>query len=170
MKFDLDLTDEQQQPEPTPESPPGDPAEIINPFTGEVVATTDIDGLVDMLEQLCKSENAAALAKREITAALVAKTDAEKITTKTRRVRGNLRRVKITMPDTSWDQGILKEVFNAWPQWRDTFLRIERLAPKMKEINKARSESGPEDYNACVQMIVKAEKPSTGMPSISIEE
>ena len=89
---------------------------------------------------------------------------------KTRRLRGDKYRLKVVMPDTHWDQTLLKAL------WRDQYLlatkylRIERLAPQRIEVKKLRNEAGGEGFAQFRAALLSAESESTANPYITLEE
>lgn len=179
MKFDLDLTDDgaESASATVPASDLGQagasppPTEIVNPLTGEIISLADVDGMIETFKQIKKHEQALAIAKREIALALVAKTDAAGITTKTRRVLGSRgQEAKIEMPDSSWDQGILREAWHSYPQHREKLLRIGELKVNAVEFKKAVNTASPDDFTTFVQMIVKAQRKPTGIARVTVEQ
>lgn len=145
------------------------PHGITDPLTGNVVAVGDIDGLADLFEKLVAVEDRIFLAKRDIKSALLAWTSLEGIDTKTRRIRGTRRRIKLEMPGPGWEQSILKEAWNAYPVLRDELLRVEKIAVKLREFGKVSNEAGPADFQQFVAMVKSAERSPSGMPSVSVE-
>ena len=93
-----------------------EPEWIECPLTGELIALSDVDGLIDCFERL-KAQSDAIYA----VLILIRRTLADKAEghAKTRRLRGRRRAVKIEMPGSSWSQGLLKEAFNSYPAFRD---------------------------------------------------
>lgn len=146
-----------------------DPLCVSNPVTGELIATTDIDGLIALVADCKRMRESLQLAAQAATVHLLHITEGMGITTKTRRVRGRTHRARLEMPGVSYEQSILKESWFAWPQFRDELLRIERVGVKAREFGKARNEAGHADYMAFVRMIGKAEREPTGLPTVTIE-
>ena len=144
------------------------PAEIFDPSTGEVVDATDVDALVDAWERMREQESLNRAFRYALATALCAlTTDTE---TKTRRVRGNRRRCVVKMPDDVWEQGRLKEAWFAYPQFRDEFLAIDRIRPRLREVKKLLAEAGPPDFEAFKVLVRAADLGPHGSPSVTVEE
>lgn len=141
-------------------------ADIVDPFSGEIIDPQDTDALIDCLERVKKASDGLRTTEMLVREKLVAMTEGD---AKTRRVAGRRRKVVIEMPDDSWDQSILKEAFNSFPQHRDGYLRIEKLAPKIREYKKLVNTSGPDDLMTFRGMLEKANRGQTGTPSVKIE-
>lgn len=144
------------------------PAEILDPQTGEIVEAGDADQLIDAWDRLKEMEAACRDFKTALATALCAlTTDFE---TKTRRVRGQRRRAKIEMPDSSWEQSRLKEAWFAYPQYRDEFLTIATLRPKLLEVKKMLSEVGGLEFETFKKLLLSADLGPRGLPSVTVEE
>lgn len=142
--------------------------ELTDPLTGEIVDPKDVDQLAEALQR-CSAELDRLHRWHWVLRKHIAE-HAPDSDTKTRRVRGRRYRLVLTYPDSCWDQSILKEAWNAYPQYRDQLLRIERIAVKKRELRKARNESGPPDWELFRKMILDAERPSNAPPTVKIEE
>lgn len=140
--------------------------ELIDPTTGEIVDLADVDQMIDAWERLRKHDAEIYAAKATLARALAALTVGD---TKARRVQGHRRKAVVEMPGASWDKPLLKEAWNAYPQFRDTYLRIETIAPQLREIKKIRSTSGPKDFETFKKIVLAAERPATANPSIKVE-
>ena len=143
-----------------------DGPELLDPTTGELIALSDIDGLIDAYERIDKADRACYKAKLAIREAIFGHSEG---TAKTRRVRGKRRQVKLTMPSETWDQSMLREGYFAYPQFRDEFLRIVQLAPKMREYKKLVNTSGRPELETFRNILTKAERPPSGTPTLAIE-
>ena len=141
--------------------------EILNPFTGEIIPTDDVDSLIDMLEEIKKADEANYAAKIQIIRTLAAKAPNEK---RTERVVGSRRAVKVEHPPKSWDGSKLKEAYHSFPQFRDKYLRIASIEPQLREVEKLRGTAGPADLETFKAIVLSAERESTSNPRISIEE
>lgn len=149
------------------ETPSAEPAEILDPLTGELVSVDDVDSVIDLLESLKRMEDAVRDAKVQVTRALAAKAPHEK---KTERVAGQRRVAKIEHPGKSWDNSKLKEAWNSYPKFRDQYLRIAAIDPQLREVDKLRGTSGPADLESFKSMVLSAEREPTASPRISIEK
>ena len=166
--FDLsEVTAADLAPAPAEDIAANDGPEILDPTTGELVPAGDIDQLIEAFERIKLADAAIYKAKREVQIALADLTEGK---AKTRRVRGRRRRAKVEMPDSSWDQSILKEAFNSYPQFRDQCLAIASIRVRKREYQKVRNEAGPADFMQFRNMLTQAEGPPTGTPRVTIEE
>lgn len=148
-------------------SPAPSPAEdLIDPSTGEILPR-DIDSLVSAFERVSGSIDEMVLFKKQIIRALVAKTTGEG---KIRRVRGDLRQVKITMPDHYYTQSILKEAWNSYPKFRNEFLRIDSVAIRKREFKKLQKTAGQPDLENFKKMIESADVGPSGTPRVEIDD
>lgn len=151
-----------------PTAPPENPADdLICPVTGEVVDETDADALIDCLDRIQKRAREIYAAKELVVLALACMTEGD---AKTRRVEGRRRKAKITMPSDSWDQSILKEVWNAYPDHRDRFLRLGTVAVNLREWKKLQNTTAPKDVDQIKKMLDRANRGATGNPSVRIEQ
>ncbi len=156
---------------PTPEIDPvalfSPPTHIVNTLDGERVAIDDADALIETYEILNGTRQDLANTLWSIREALGKLADGD---AKTRRVKGEHRTVKLTFPGTKWDQGILREAWEAFPEFRDEYLRIARIEPKLRETAKLAQTSGPVDFNTFRKMVAAAESESTAPPTVKVEE
>lgn len=133
---------------------------------GRQVDPDDIDGLIDAYEESKAVADQWYAFNRRIRELIGKHAEGEG---KTLRVRGHERRAKLTLPDDGWDQSILKEAFNAYPQFRDEVLSIASLRVKAREWKKIKNETGPADFETFRSMIENANKGPQGLPTITIE-
>jgi len=135
---------------------------------GEVVDGSDADALISEYERASTRAQLYLDAKRTLALAIARLThDDER---KTRRVEGKTRRAKVTMPDDAYEQSILREAYNAYPQHRDRALRIASLAVRKRELDKLQGTAGPKDLEAFVAMIDRANRGPSGTPRVTIEK
>ncbi len=148
-----------------------EPAEeniAINPLTGSIVYLDDIDSVIagcskakDELAELRSHERL--LRER---AASFTSGDA-----KTRRIQGHSLRAKVEMPDLSWDQSVLKEAWNSFPQFRDEYLKIGIVDVKLREFKKlANLSTSDAAFRQFKGMLERANRGPQGLPSVTIEE
>ncbi len=142
--------------------------ELTDPITGEIVDPSDVDQLAEAIQR-CSAELDRLHKWHWLLRSKLAE-HAPDTDTKTRRVRGRRYRVVLTFPDSSWDQSILKEAWNAYPKYRDQLLRIGRIEVKKRELKKVKNESGPPDWTMFRDMVLRAERPPTSPPSVKIEQ
>jgi hypothetical protein len=155
---------EESRSEPAPEAS----SDLINPVTGCIVNTDDIDSLIlgcDECKRLLDDINTFYRTLREIAWSKTAGT------TKTRRLKGRKYQAKIEQGQRYPVGSILKEAYNAFPAFRDKYLRIESVKLQMREY--AKLEGTTSDDPAFVQfsgMLKDAmEKGSDGLPTVSLE-
>jgi len=140
---------------------------IDNPISGSVVDPADADGLISAIEQCKETYDVLGRFYGQLRRALGDLTTGD---AKTRRVRGNQRRAVVTMPGDRWEQSILKEAWNAYPQLRDQVLKIDKIGVKLRELKKIENESGPDSFEQFKKMILSARSKSDTLPTIKIEE
>lgn len=145
--------------------------EICCPLSGELVQRSDADGLIDVLDRLQKyrREQGAAIYACELAVreALAALTEGD---AKTRRIAGRRRKAKVEFAADSYDQTILREAFHAYPAYRDAYLKVESIKPKLIEIKKLTNTTGPADLMLFRDMILNANRGAVGTPTVTIEE
>lgn len=158
--FGIELEAEEQE---TAKAEPG----FRNPLNGEIVPPDDVDALIDAYEQA----DAALRKLRSFTGAIRQRLfELSEGDTKTRRIRGNRRRAKVERPDDVWEQSILKEAWHSFPKYRDEVLTIDRLRVRLREWNKIKNETGPDDFLTFRAMVEKANRGPQGLPKVTIEE
>lgn len=147
----------------------GGTPEIVDPLTGEVIAADDLDALIDLHERCKREADRLYVAKTLSAKALALATSGE---AKTRRlVTASGRKIKVEMPSTTWNNATLKRCYAAFPpEIRDQYLRIEAIAPQLREVNKLR-ETTCEDATlaAFKQQVLAAEQPATSTPKVTVE-
>ena len=137
-----------------------------HPLTGRVIDTDDPDELIDLFEELKEIDGRLYVAKIEIQRSLAARCENKK---KTERVAGRRRVARIEHPSTTWNNAKLKEVWNSYPELAPKYLRIESVAPQLREVDKLRGTSGPPDLETVKKMILDAEQQPTANPRLTIE-
>lgn len=149
--------------------PDADPGFLLNPLTEAIIPPDDVDQMIDAYQEMKAFGDrlyAAQIAIRQKLADITkGQTEA-----KTRRVQGRRRKAKIEMPSPGWDQSILKEAWNAYPQLRDQVLKIDTVGVKAREWKKLAETAGAPEVEMFRNMIKAAVKPPTGAPTITIEE
>ena len=144
--------------------------EIISPFDREIIDLDDsksTDKLIGLLEQIKNTEKQLYAVKPLVVRELAARTEGD---AKTRRVMGDDRLAKVTMPDLSWDQGILKEAWNSYPKFRDMCLKIGEITVALRDWKKIENTTGGDDFNQFRDMVKAACRGAIGSPSITIEK
>jgi hypothetical protein len=143
-------------------------AVLIHPLTGETVSPEDVDALADAWEQADGQFRQLAAYRAQLAAALFAL--AHPGDGRTCRVRGERRRVRLTLPEDAWDQAKLREAYHAYPQFRDEYLAIERLRVKARNLAKSEHETGPPAFETFLTMVRAANRGPVGTPHVAIEE
>lgn len=141
--------------------------ELVHPETGEVIDAADVDAMASAYEAARRKENELYAFRRMLAERLAVMTTGE---SKTRRLRGQATRVKIEMPDDSWNNSLLKELWNSYPQLAVKYLRIERIGPQLREVKKLKNESGDVAFQMFKSIMLKANEGPRGTPKITIEE
>lgn len=144
------------------------PRIITNPVSGAAIDTEDVDQLIEafaILDDVNKRVYATLQQLREL---IGAKTDG---TAKTRRLVGQRLRVKVEMPDETWNNGQLKEAFNAYPQFRDAYLRIETVKPQLREVKKLKTMTIVDNpaMELFRDIVLGANQGPTGLPKVTVE-
>lgn len=140
--------------------------DLIDPLTGEVLDRDDIDGLISAYARLKSVNDRCYAVLLELRRILASKTEGD---AKVRRVRGRSRVAKVEFPSDSWDQSLLKEAFNAYPQHRDSVLKIDSIGVMLREYRKLVNSSGEPDFNSFRDMVTKANRGQTGTPTVTVE-
>lgn len=141
-----------------------EPADIVM-FDGEVVDRDDPDALIDAYEKVRQIELAVDNLKSELRKAIAAKTTGE---AKTRYVVGRRRKAKVEMPSDQWEQSKLREAWHSYPQFRDDYLRIGKVDPKLVEVRKLERSNGDAAFNVFRDMVLGANRGPLGLPTVSI--
>lgn len=139
---------------------------IIDPTTGEVIDRKNVDQLAEAYGRIDAAyrEMGDSLKSIRMAFAELSYGDA-----RTRRVRGERHRVRLEMPANTWNQKKLREAWDDFPAIAQEFIRIERLAPKLREVKKIQEESGPRDFLAFRKLLLEAEEPSNAPPRVTLE-
>ena len=157
---------------PTGEAPAQDTGlvdgRLMNPLTGALCDTNDLDEL--LLEIDAVRGQLADLQAFHRTLRDIAGSRAEG-TTKTRRQRGKTVRARVEMPDIKWDNSILKEAWQSYPQFREDMLRISGVSVQLREYKKTEElQTDDKAYESFVNMVRAANKGPQGQPRVIIEK
>lgn len=139
---------------------------IHDPLTGDSIAADDIDGLLAMQIALRQQQDEIRLAQTDIARALLRLTTCD---SKTRRVTGKQYTAKLTIPKDNWDQMTLRRLYMTSHETAKRFMKIERFAPKLREIDKLERMDGDEEFNFFRKELLNARKPSEALPRVEIE-
>jgi hypothetical protein len=145
-----------------------DPNEITDPMTGEIFDVRDIDSLISLYERRKVVNDQIYSVLVRIRLALANLTEGDAVT---RRVRGKKRSAKIKMPDVSFEQAVLKELWNSHQKLALEYLKIETVGVRMKEYKKLVGTSSTEpDFIFFRDALTRAERGRVGTPSLTIEQ
>ena len=157
------------RPDDEPATATAEPGEVFDPCTGELVSTDDIDGLADLLIRCRERRDYLYVAIHEAERAIVAKAPADD-GPKTKRVKGKTKTLKIEHPSAAWDSGKLREAWEAYPDFRDEYLAISSIKPRIREVKKLKETSGEPPFLQFRSMVCGAEKAPTASARITIEK
>lgn len=137
---------------------------IADPLTGEIIPERDADALCEALQRI-QAEQArlrqGELAMRGALARMAPEGDE-----RTAHVIGSRFRATIERPAPTWDNGTLRRLYEERPEARP-YLRLEKVAPALREVAKLRKSSGP-GVESFRDELLAAEKPSSGIPSVKV--
>lgn len=144
---------------------------FVDPTTSEIVDLDDADEMIDAFERI-KAKLAELNDARVILVnamAEKARTGVVATTSRTLRLSGKRRMVKIELPPDGFNQSKLKEAYYAYPQFRDRCLSIATLSLKKVEYSKLQRESGTPDFNVFRNMLASACSGPAGNPTVTVE-
>ncbi len=137
-----------------------------DPITGEVIDMKDADQLITSLKRLKMRMDILSAWKarfEDAIAALAAHKD------RTERVAGAEHVAKIEWPGTEFDSTVTKKLWEHYPQFRDKFLRIERVGVQRREYDKLTRTNGTEEFEMFKKALMGCERQSQRRPAIKIE-
>lgn len=117
--------------------------EIISPLDNEVIPATDIDGMANTYGRCKEVGDACYRVQMLIRRVLWEQTEG---VGKTRRLKGKERLVKLEAAADSWDQKVLKTLWEEYPSLAPQYLRIETIKPQLREVAKLHNTSGDEEF------------------------
>ena len=137
--------------------------EIMDPMTGEVINGRDPDAMCEALQRIQAQVAQLRSAELSLRHALgeLAMSEA-----RTSHVVGRRFRATIERPAATWDNATLRRLWDEMPEAR-AYLRIERVAPALREIAALKKSNGP-GVEAFREALLAAEKPSTGAPTVRV--
>lgn len=136
------------------------------PLTGELVAFDDADGLIDAYERVKAAEANLWACKRQLAESLYKLCKGDETT---QRVMGKRRRVKVVAPDVTWNQSKLKQLWEAFPDWRLMAMRIGTLDINKRGLDMLLRTNGDENLEMYKARIREACNGPTGSPKLTIE-
>ena len=140
--------------------------ELIDPFSGYPVDCVNVNALAEAYDRAQDMERQLAGFRFLLAGHLAAMTTGE---ARTRRLRTDRHRIRIEMPDDSWDQKALKELWTDYPQ-SALYLRVARVEPKLREVKKLANETGAKQFEAFKAKLLSANQGPRGAPRIYLEE
>ncbi len=141
---------------------------LIDPVDGRLIEADDADALIESLET-ADAANATLQSWRGNLKRRLANMRPE-TDTKTQRVRGKTRTVKIVNQSDYISSPILESAWNAYPQFREEFLKVAGYKIKVREFKKALTTAGEPDFNTFCKVVASAVTKNEGVPKITIEE
>ncbi len=145
------------------------PNMVMNPLTSELVDLNDIDsviqGCVDIKEIIADAKDFDAMLRERA----VEFTTGDK---QTRRIRGKKLQAKIVMGTVRPVNAILKEAWQAYPQFRDGFLKISSISMQKRETKKLVDlVTDDKAFESFASMVLAAEAQGTeGAATVTAEE
>jgi hypothetical protein len=154
--------------EPAPrQAPLASDDDIVCPLTGEVIAPDDIDGLIAMLDRVKSIGDRLYAVQMRLRNLLASKTEGDAVT---RRIRGKKRLAKVTMPDVSFEQSILKELWNSHPQLAQEYMKIGTIDVRMREYKKLVDTASEEaNFTFFRNALTRACRGRIGTPRVDVE-
>ncbi len=141
--------------------------EIVCPVSGEIVDGDDIDGLLAMFQRIQRVRDTMESQLRDLKAHLWNMTTSEN---KTRYLMGQRLEAKLQEPRASWDQSLLKELWNSFPDLALRYMRISTLSPNLREVDAMRRADGNPQFEGFKKIFLSAERPPTSWPIVTVKE
>lgn len=141
--------------------------EIVCPISGEVIDLADIDSMIDAIDRLKPAADKIYAVLQSLRISLAGLTEGDAVT---RRIRGKRRSAKVEMPDVSFEQSVLKELWNSHPKLAQEYMRISTLAVQMKEYKKLIDTASSEaDFTFFRDAMTSACRGRVGTPAVKPE-
>lgn len=138
-----------------------------DPITGEVMDMKDADQLITSLKRLKMRMDILSMWKARFEDAIAALAAHE---SRTERVAGEKHVAKIEWPGAEFDATVTKKLWEHYPQFREKFLRIEKVGVQRREYDKMLRTTGTEEFEMFKKALMGCEQQSTRRPSIKIED
>lgn len=136
---------------------------IADPLTGEIIPEHDADALCEALQRIQAEQGRLRSGELAMRGALARLATGDE---RTAHVIGARFRATIERPAPTWDNATLRRLWEERPEAR-AYLRLEKVAPALREIAKLRKSSGP-GVESFRDELLAAEKPSSGVPSVKV--
>lgn len=137
--------------------------DLIDPITGEVLDPGSADQLCAALDRLLPRLVELRAAEQSLRRAIGALALGER---RTEHVVGHEWRATVERPATTWDRSTLKRIWEQHEAAR-RYLRIEAIAPQLREVDQLRRSSGP-GVEAFREELLAAERPSEAAPVVKV--
>lgn len=137
-----------------------------DPITGEVIDPKNADQLIESLLRISGRMDALKIWKGRFEDAIAALAKNEN---KTERVAGSNHVAKVEWPGKEFDSASLKRLWEKWPQYRESYLRIESVAVQKREYDKLTRTSGTAELERFKAELMSHERESVRRPYIKIE-
>ncbi len=148
------------------------PDEIVSPYSGELIPTTNVDELWELYE-FAKAEAETAHRLMDEIRLAFEKLSPRPEDSQTARATGERCRVKVLYPSDSWNWKRLYDVMLRWPLWGRQYLKVSKVSPVMVEVKKLKNETRPDDAEAfeqCKSMVLGANTGPSGLARLEIEK
>jgi hypothetical protein len=142
-----------------------DQATIECPVSGELVPGEDVDALLAMYRRIKRVKDQMDDELRQLKAHLWNLTSSDN---KTRYLVGEKLQAKLVEPSNTWDQSILRELHNSFPDLALRYMRIAELAVRKREVDQLRRSAGSKKLEGFKKILLAAERPPTSWPTVTV--
>lgn len=140
--------------------------ELVDP-AGEIVGDS-VDELVDAYQRCCERLSAERDFADQLRRRLAAMTSGD---ARTRRVEGVTHVVKLEFPKPNWDSTGMRRLWDEFPSLAQRYMRIERLAPQLREVAKLRETTSDRvDHQEFKRRMLACETESNAPPRVVVEK
>lgn len=155
-------------PEPKPEPVKMAPETIYDPSIGVRIKTTDVGGMAQLYERMKKYADDAYTICATIRAVFKEMAPGKHAT---EFIQGGGMRVKVEHPGSVWNQAMLKDAWNRFPELRDRCMKIAEVGVNKTQFNKLDKtiEPGNPEFALFVCAIEAAKCESGALPRITVE-
>lgn len=139
----------------------------VDPLTGEAVDSNSVDELIECYSRVKAMGDRLYSMQVRIRELLASKTEGDAVV---RRVKGKERIAKVTLSDESYDQAVLKELWNSHPSLAQEYMSISQLRVKGREAKKLINTTGDDAFNFFRDAMTKACRGRVGTPTLTVEK
>lgn len=138
-----------------------------DPITGELIEPGDYDQVLEAAERAKQAASQLRAWEHRLRShcAKITETDEAPVT---RRLKGKRWLGIVTMPPITFDQSILKEAWNSYPELAKQYMRIQTLSVRMREYNKLVNTKGDKAFEQFKSMMIRACQGRVGVPRVKI--